>query len=68
MAINHFVRKAEVTEAKTEVTKSSIETKSIAKKPKKKKLKISEEDRKRRSEQMKAILQRKREQKAQSPV
>jgi hypothetical protein len=68
MAINHFVRKEETTEAKTEVTKSPIETKSIAKTPNKKKRKISEEERKRRSEAMKAILQRKRERKAQTPV
>lgn len=68
MASNNFTIKADVTEAKTEVKKSSIEGKIVAKNLNKRKLKISEEDRKRRSDQMKAILQRKREQKAQSAV
>jgi hypothetical protein len=68
MAINHFVTNEETTEAKTEVTKSPIEIKSIAKATKKKKRKISEKERQRRREAMMAILERKRERKAQSAV
>jgi hypothetical protein len=68
MAINHFVTNEETTEAKTEVIKSPIETKSIPKTLKKKKRKISEKERQRRREAMMAILQRKRERKAQEAV
>ena len=68
MASNNFVATTETTEEKKVENKPIVSPKIIAKTNKKRKLKISEEDRKRRSEAMKAILAKKREQKAQSVV